>query len=81
MQTVFAVVATGEPIIARNEPANGNGLAGVTMKYWVRRSGREFLQGSTPATTFEWQEGDIFTLIGFVRRAFPPPLVFKRISG
>lgn len=75
------VVATGEPIIAWYEPASGSGLAGVTMKYWVRRSGRKILQGSTPETTFELQEGDIFRLIGIVRRAFPPPLVFKKISG
>lgn len=75
------VAASGELILAWYEPAEGAAPGGITLKHWIRRGGKKILQGSTPETTFELQEGDIFELRGIVRRAYPPPIIFPKISG
>lgn len=78
---VGGVAASGELILAWYEPAGGNGPGGITLKHWIRRGGKKILQGSTPESTFELKDGDIFELQGIVRRAYPPPLIFPKISG
>jgi SOS-response transcriptional repressor LexA len=75
------VAASGELILAWYEPADKAQPGGITLKRWFRRSGRKILQGSSPDSTFELKEGDVFELQGIVRRAYPPPLFFPKISG
>lgn len=77
------VAASGELVIAWYDPTDSPHGGGITLKRWIRKSGRKILQAGNPESpSYELRDGDVFELKGIVRRSYRLKTKdFPRISG